>query len=140
MKVIQGDTSKVYKDEMDRYEKWLNEEGETVEEITVIALAGAEVRSKFENEPYPEGDEVFYNTELFGSLDTKVFLLEKGDRWVNIAAEPLVIDDGQMHRVGIDVSALVYDWLDELDSRLKSFARDIVDDDQIRVITREEGA
>jgi len=140
MKVIQGDTSKVYKDEMDRYEKWLNEEGETVEERTVIALAGAEVRSKFENEPYPEGDEVFYNTELFGSLDTKVFLLEKGDRWVNIAAEPLVIDDGQMHRVGIDVSALVYDWLDELDSRLKSFARDIVDDDQIRVITREEGA
>mgnify|MGYP006866533469 FL=1 len=125
---------------MDRYKKWLNEEGETVEERTVIALAGAEVRSKFENEPYPEGDEVFYNTELFGSLDTKVFLLEKGDRWVNIAAEPLVIDDGQMHRVGIDVSALVYDWLDELDSRLKSFARDVVDDDQIRVITREEGA
>ena len=140
MKIIQGDTGKVYQDEMDRYKKWLNEEGETVEEETVIALAGAEVRAKFENEPYPEGDEVFYNTELFGSLDTKVFLLEKGDRWVNIAAEPLVIDDGQMHRVGIDVSALVYDWLDELDNRLKSFARDVVDDDQIRVITREEGA
>jgi len=140
MKIIQGDTGKVYQDEMYRYKKWLNEEGETVEEDTVIALAGEEARTKFENEPYPEGDEVFYNTELFGSLDTKIFLLEKGDQWVNVTAEPLVIDDGQMHRVGIDVSALVYDWLDELDNRLKSFARDVVDDDQIRVITREEGA